>query len=265
MDKNSSIGVFDSGMGGLYVLAEAYKLMPNENFIFYGDNKHAPYGTKDESYVLKRCEEISELLIAKGCKAMLIACNTATSIAATTLRNRYSIPIIGMEPALKPAYKDNNNNKIVVIATKNTIKLDKFNILMKKYGKNAIAIDAGRLVDFLESNNANINAIKDYIHSIMKEHENNTDSIVLGCTHFSFYRKLILNMYPKIKIYDGAQGTVKQLKRVLQDENLLSDKKVGRIELLSSIEDNDMHMRMKQLLNNALNNKDYYEVYNERE
>ena len=133
-NKEKAIGVFDSGLGGISVLKELVKSMPNENFIYYGDSANAPYGIKTKEEITARCEDIIEFFIKQGVKAIVIACNTATSAAANILRKKYSnLPIIGMEPALKVAADGKKDNTIVVMATPLTLKEEKFNNLMAKY------------------------------------------------------------------------------------------------------------------------------------
>ena len=133
MKKNQPIGVFDSGLGGLSVLSELWKLMPNEKYIYLGDSKNAPYGTKSEQEVKKYTEENIIKLIDMGVKAVVIACNTATSVAANELREIFSIPIIGIEPAIKPAAENHKGGNIIVMATPMTLKKEKFNNLMNSY------------------------------------------------------------------------------------------------------------------------------------
>ena len=133
-NKDKAIGVFDSGLGGISVLKEFVKSMPSENFIYYGDSANAPYGIKTKKEITDRCENIIEFFIKQGVKAVVIACNTATSASANILRKKYSyLPIIGMEPALKVAADGKTDNTIVVMATPLTLREEKFNNLMSRY------------------------------------------------------------------------------------------------------------------------------------
>ena len=133
-NKDKAIGVFDSGLGGVSVLKELVQAMPNEKFLYYGDSANAPYGIKTKEEITERCENIIEFFLSKGVKAIVIACNTATSAAANILREKYSyLPIIGMEPALKVAADGKVHNTIVVMATPLTLKETKFNNLMARY------------------------------------------------------------------------------------------------------------------------------------
>ena len=136
-NSKKAIGVFDSGLGGISVLRDLKKLMPNEDFIYFGDSAYAPYGIKTKDEITKRCVEIIDFFIEKGVKAVVIACNTATSASANYLRKKYKdLPIIGMEPALKVATQGVKNNNIVVMATPLTLKEKKFETLMHKFRGN---------------------------------------------------------------------------------------------------------------------------------
>jgi glutamate racemase len=130
LNKNSSIGVFDSGLGGLSVLATLQKLLPNESYIYVGDSKNAPYGTKSKEEVLELSRQICNQLVSLDVKAIVIACNTATSAAVNQLREEYDIPIIGMEPAVKPALRQ-SKGKVAVLATEMTLKEEKFQKLIE--------------------------------------------------------------------------------------------------------------------------------------
>ena len=134
-DINDPIGVFDSGVGGISVLAELMRTLPNERFLYYGDSLHAPYGTKPEAEVLGYVRGIMAEMMRRGVKAVVIACNTATSVAAATLRAELDLPIIGMEPALKPASEIRHGGQILVLATPVTLRLQKFQALMARYGE----------------------------------------------------------------------------------------------------------------------------------
>ena len=140
-NKEKSIGVFDSGLGGISVLKELREAMPSEKFIYYGDSANAPYGIKTKEEITERCEKIIEFFLKEGVKAIVIACNTATSAAANVLREKYSnLPIIGMEPALKVAADGKIDNTIVVMATPLTLREEKFNNLMSQYDDDNIVI-----------------------------------------------------------------------------------------------------------------------------
>ena len=191
--SKKAIGVFDSGLGGISVLRDLKELMPNEDFIYFGDSAYAPYGVKTKEQITERCVEIIDFFISKGVKAVVIACNTATSASANYLRKKYKdLPIIGMEPALKVATQGVKNNNIVVMATPLTLKEKKFETLMHKFRGNnkVVKMPCPKLVeivenDLLDDKNIVIDQLKDYYKDVNMD---NLDSVVLGCTHFIFYR-----------------------------------------------------------------------------
>ena len=241
-EKYKAIGFFDSGVGGLSVLKEAIKIMPNENYIYFGDSKNAPYGIKDIEEVRKLTYEAVDFLLNKGAKALVIACNTATSAAVNNLRMVYpDLPIVGIEPAIKPAVTLNTNKKIIIMATQMTIKEKKFKILMQKYINKAqiVPMPCAGLVEFIESGNLNSLELEEYIKEKYKNYDkNNIGAVVLGCTHYPFVRKTISKVIGEdIPIIDGALGTCKELKRKLGLSQLLNDsKEEGQIKIYNSLE-----------------------------
>ena len=244
-NKKEVIGFFDSGVGGLSVMKEAIKLMPNENFLYFGDSKNAPYGVKKSEEVKRLTFKAVDYLISKGAKAVVIACNTATSVSAEDLRKAYNnIPIIGIEPALKPAVEINKGGKIIVMATSVTLTEEKFKKLMDKYREDTdiIPLPCPGLMEFIEC--GELSGVK--LHNFLKEkfekiHVNLSDieSIVLGCTHYPFIeseiRKIVGN---KVQIIDGSYGTSKELKRRLEEIGKLNkNQNKGNIEINNSIND----------------------------
>ena len=166
------IGFFDSGVGGLSVLKEAIKLMPNENYIYFGDSKNAPYGVKNVDDVKELTYNAFNLLREKGAKAVVVACNTATSAAVADLRKDYKdIPIVGIEPALKPAVELNRDGAIVIMATPMTLREKKFGNLMNKYngGKEIIPMPCAGVVEFIESGDLDGDDLKDYLKDKFSE------------------------------------------------------------------------------------------------
>ena len=234
--NNLPIGVFDSGVGGLSVLQYAAKLLPKEDFIYVGDFANAPYGNKKLDEIVDISILNTEKLCNMNIKALLIACNTATSAAAHLLRQSLSIPIIGLEPAIKPAAESVVQNKsIVVLATPQTLRLDKFNNLLKNFDCDIVPIACPGLSRLIEDVGPSSQAIIEYLTEILScVNKDNTSSIVIGCTHFSFVSKQIQQVTGGINLFDGRFGAAKQLKRVLQ--NNLSDSN-GTIKLISSIDD----------------------------
>ncbi|HPJ03006.1 MAG TPA: glutamate racemase [Candidatus Limiplasma sp.] len=219
---NRPIGVFDSGFGGVSVLAAAASALPEERFIYLGDNLHAPYGEHTEAEILTYSRACVRYLIASDCKAIVIACNTATSVAAAALRKEITLPIVAMEPALKPASMVEGDGQVLVLATEVTLKLDKFKKLMDIYGKDAVPIPAPRLVTAIEAGDwegEKVNALlKDYLAPYL---DKPVKAIVLGCTHFVFLKRALQSFLPEhIQLIDGNAGTARQLKTRLLQEKL---------------------------------------------
>lgn len=253
MYKNQPIGIFDSGLGGISVLKEASKHLPNEHFIYYGDSANAPYGTKNKEEIIQRCIAICDFFIEKNVKAIVIACNTATSVAATILREKYSIPIIGMEPALKPVAHGKKGHNIVVMATPLTLKEEKFNKLMSNYSEsnNIIKMPCPELVKIVENDELD-NSLKvmNQLYTYYKDINLKTiDSIVLGCTHFVFYRNYFMSdHFKRITIMDGNLGTCNHLRRILMEKDLLHEGE-GSVEIFNSSNDPKYLTLSNKLLN----------------
>ena len=223
------IGFFDSGIGGITVLYEALKILPKEDYIYYADVLHVPYGVKPKSEVRKYIFDAIEFIIGQGVKALVIACNTATSIAIEDLRLKYSIPIIGMEPAVKPAVEKNkdNNKRVLVTATPLTLKEEKLrNLIAKLDNENIVdSLPLPGLVEFSERLEFDEKIVLSYLKEQLYSYDlDRYDAIVLGCTHFSFYKDMFRKLFPSsVNIIDGNIGTVNHLKRILEKDNLLND------------------------------------------
>ncbi|WP_432406163.1 glutamate racemase [Wukongibacter sp. M2B1] len=257
-NKNLAIGIFDSGMGGISVLAQAIKLMPNERYIYFGDSKNAPYGIKSPEAVRELCIYICDFFIEKGVKAIVVACNTATSAAIRDLRDRYDIPIIGMEPALKPATELESKGKIVVMATDMTLKEKKFSALMNKYGKekDIVRLPCPKLVELIESGIVEGEAIEKSVKECFDGIDiDKVASIVLGCTHYIFLKDSIRAFAgDKVQIIDGNEGTARHLKDVLRNKKLLKNIEEDEIQLYiyNSKKDNEIIELSKKLLTFSL-------------
>ncbi len=246
------IGIFDSGLGGISVLKEIMKHMPNEHYIFYGDSANAPYGTKPKEMIIERCIRICDYFVSRNVKAILIACNTATSVAAPLLREKYNIPIIGMEPALKVAAHNKQNQQIIVMATPLTLKEKKFEDLMSHYSNDnhIIKMPCPELVEIIEQdeleNETKVMAqLSTYFQAIDLQ---KIDSIVLGCTHFVFYRSYFKHYFNHINTIDGNLGTSNQLQHILEENNMRNKEEDGSIEILNSSNDPKFISLSKKLL-----------------
>ena len=261
MEKNRPIGVFDSGMGGLSVLGNLIEFFPNENFIYYADSKNAPYGVKGTDKVRQLSIDACDFLVNKGVKAIIVACNTATSAAIKDLRERYDIPIIGMEPALKPAVEQWENGPIAVLATPLTLKEKKFNRLVNKVSGeiDVVKVPCPELVELVEQGFTDGNDVRRQIIACFGDVDYRAlDSVVLGCTHYLFLKGEIASLVGEVKIHHGNEGTVRQVERLLVKRGMLNDnlshfETNERWELYSSSDSNEQLELMTKLLNKYLN------------
>lgn len=222
-----NIGVFDSGIGGLSVLHQAMALLPEENFIFYADVDHVPYGTKSKQQVIDYVDHIIDFMIKCGCKAVVIACNTATAAAAQVVRQKYDIPIIGIEPAIKPAVEQSCGKRVMVIATQLAVKEEKIQNLVARVDDAHLVdlVPFPKLVYFAEHGIFGTEEVEEYVRETLSSYDMDKYSeFVLGCTHFNYFKDTLQKVLPdSVKIIDGIGGTVKQLKRVLEGKGLLEE------------------------------------------
>ncbi len=224
--SSQAIGVLDSGVGGISVLKHIHALLPHENLMYVADSKYAPYGNKTPEEITARCMTIADFLIAQHVKALVVACNTATAAAIGAMRETYSVPIIGMEPAVKPAAKASKNGVIGVLATVGTLKSAQFAALLESYGRNVKVVTQAcvGLVECIERgelDTPNTKAlIRQYCVPLLAE---GADAIVLGCTHYPFVVDAIRDVVgEKISLIDTGAAVAKQLKRQLEEKGLLS-------------------------------------------
>ena len=249
-DRNSHIGVFDSGVGGIGTLAALRRVLPQERFLFYGDTANAPYGTKSREEVMACVSRVMDHLLAQDVKAVVIACNTATAVAAAELRARYTLPIIGIEPALKPAHEMRREGSILVLATPMTLKLEKFRALYERYGEGAIPLPCPGLMELVERE-ADDEARRYLLDLFAPYNLTKVDAIVLGCTHYVFLRPVLKDILPlNVKVLDGNEGTARQLRRVLTQRDLLADGQ-GSVTLETSGNPMQVLPVMKRLLERA--------------
>ena len=245
------IGLLDSGLGGIGVLGEALRQLPNEDYVYYGDTANAPYGDKAPEEVLGLVHQAVERLIELRCKAIVIACNTATSVSAGKLRQELDLPIIGMEPALKPASQLPGDGKILVMATRVTLALPKFQALMAQYGRDAVPVPCPGLMECVERGELEGPQVTALLRQLLGPWLSQpVKAVVLGCTHYPFLRKAIAALFPKeTPLIDGNAGSVRQLRRRLEEEGLLSNRQEpGRVTFLSSSEEPSVLQRMQTML-----------------
>ena len=244
------VGFLDSGLGGISVLGEAMRLLPEENFIYFGDTRHIPYGDKPPEVVYQYTHDAVSRLLAEGCKAIVIACNTATSVAAARLRAELDVPIIGMEPALKPAALLEGEGKVLVMATRVTLALPKFESLMERFGQDAIRVPCPGLMECVERGIFDGPEVEAVLTDLLAPfRETPVKAVVLGCTHYPFLRQTIARFFPPhVQLVDGNLGTARQLMRRLEAADLLSPGPGGEVRFLSSLEGNEPLERMKAML-----------------
>ncbi len=233
-DRGDPIGVFDSGVGGISVLQAMVRLLPGEHFLYYGDLKNAPYGTKSSEEVIRCVHRVVDHLMEERIKALVIACNTATGAAAAVLRRELEIPVIGMEPALKPASEIRKDGKILVMATPLTLNQEKFIKLMEKYGSGAEKVPCPGLMELVEQEDET--GARKYLEEVFRQQDlDRVDAVVLGCTHYVYLKDMIREMLPEhIAITDGNEGTARQLRRVLEREGLAAEGNSGSVTFESS-------------------------------
>ena len=220
------VGVFDSGIGGISVLAEIIKMLPNEEFVYFADTFNAPYGIKPENEVRSLSLKAADLLSFVGIKSLVIACNTATSVAINEMRRMYAFPVIGMEPAIKPAVEMRLKGKILVMATPVTLKSNKYISLVNRYKNQAeiVSLPCIGLVEIIEQGYTHGREIEEYLSRLFSPViKDDISIVVLGCTHYVLIKKEIVKMAQNgIIVIDGNYGTAKQLKTILQNERLLN-------------------------------------------
>ncbi|HEY8034131.1 MAG TPA: glutamate racemase [Methylobacter sp.] len=227
MSSANPIGVFDSGVGGLSVLHEIRRALPGENLLYVADSAHAPYGDKSQQFIEDRSIAISEFLVSRNVKAIVVACNTATGAAVTTLRSRFFMPIIAMEPAVKPAAESSQSGVIGVLATSRTLASDNFVKLFARYGEDVEILGQAcpGLVEQVEAGDLSGNKtrllLEKYVLPLL---ERGADTIVLGCTHYPFLAPLIQEIAGSgVAVIDSAAAVARQLRRRLEVVDLLAD------------------------------------------
>jgi glutamate racemase len=235
----SPIGVFDSGVGGISVLKHIHTLLPNEDLMYVADSKFAPYGNKTPEFILERALWIADFLIAKGPKSLVVACNTATAAAVDLLRQTYHLPIIGMEPAVKPAAAASKTGVIGVLATSGTLKSAQFAALLEHYGQQVEVVTQAchGLVECVERGELDSTATQDLLASYVQPLiAAGADTIVLGCTHYPFVRPLIENLVgDDVVLIDTGAAVAKELKRRLEDARLLNaETQIGQVGFWSN-------------------------------
>ncbi len=254
MDKRRlPIAVFDSGVGGISVLRELVRQLPHEDFLYLGDSANAPYGDKDTQTVRELTLQAIGSLEAYGFKAIVVACNTATSAAIRQLRIRYdSMPVIGIEPALKPAFDRHPGGRVLVLATETTLREEKFANLMAQYRASGTvcSLPCPGLMEFVERGELDSPALEACLRGLLAPAlEKQPDAIVLGCTHYPFLRPVLRRIVgDATELIDGSAGTARETARQLYAADLENPQQQGSITFLNTADDADMIELCKKLL-----------------
>ncbi|MCH5165938.1 MAG: glutamate racemase [Clostridiales bacterium] len=222
--RENPIGVFDSGVGGLNVLTKCERLLPNERFIYLADEANMPYGSKSAAQIKLAAEHCAETLFSMNCKAVVIACNTATVTAIDDIRALYgSRTVIGLEPAVKPCFRElGKSGYAVALVTSATYRSNKFERLIATCGGRVKPIARPDLAKFIEDNLSDIEKIAPLIHEIFTPYKT-AEAVILGCSHYTYISKIISDFYGgKIKIYDGAEGAAQRLRYCLSLSDMLA-------------------------------------------
>ncbi len=251
--KDRYIAIIDSGVGGISVLRELISIMPNENYIYFGDSLNAPYGSKTRDEVLNLTRQNLEMLKAFGIKALVVACNTATSAAVRVLREEYpTLVIVGIEPAVKPPAMELDHPRVLVMATPLTLSEQKFLKLVERYAdrEEVIPLPCHRLAELIESGDLDGHEIEIYLCELLDPYKDQSiDAVVLGCTHYPHIKdKIARHLAAGVKIYDGGIGTAKETMRRLAAAGLLRESgDAGRIKILNSSSD-EKYIRLSRKL-----------------
>ena len=233
--NNNMIGIFDSGIGGVTVLKEILKILPNENYIYYSDSKNNPYGDKSDQEIFDICDNIVSDFVKQKCKAIVIACNTASAKSAKQLREKYPrIPIIAIEPAYKMVYDFAYEKTTLVMATKGTIESEKFHKLYNKYDNHHTYLMACKgLADIIEEGNEE--KIQKYLTENLSEYIGKVENVVLGCTHYPLVQEQIRKVLGDVKFFNGAPNLAKHLKEILEEKDLINNSQTkGKINFIDS-------------------------------
>ena len=225
--KTDYIAVFDSGVGGISVLRHLRRVMPGERYLYFGDSANAPYGTKTKEEVKHLTFAAAEKLMVRGIKALVVACNTATSAAIADLRAAYpELIVIGIEPALKLAVDTFPGGRLCVMATPMTLREEKFAGLMSRYAQSCTVhkLPAPGLVELVESGKADSPEMDALLSSLFAPHLGQLDAVVLGCTHYPFAARALSRVLGEdVVLLDGGDGTARETKRRLREAGLLEE------------------------------------------
>ena len=249
MNKNEAIGIFDSGIGGVTVLKEILKILPNERYIYYSDSKNNPYGDKSDGQIDALCDNIVQQFIKQKCKIIVIACNTASAKSVQYLRKKYKdIPFIAIEPAYKMVYDYAYNNPTLVMATKGTIESEKFNLLYHTYDNHrTILLPCVGLADIIEKGNQD--EIQVYLKKHLGPYKGKIKNVVLGCTHYPLIKNEIKEILGDVEFFNGASYLAKHLRDVLEENHLKNmENRKNTIQFIDSSNDEQKKKRFFEII-----------------
>ncbi len=234
------IAVFDSGVGGISVLRHLVKALPQERFLYFGDSANAPYGSRSKAEIRELTMAAAEELVSRGIKALVVACNTATAAAISDLRKAYpDLIIVGIEPAMKVAAEHFPGGTVGVMATEATLRLEKFSHLITAVcrGVQVVKLPAPGLVELIEQGKGESEEARALLRPLLSPWAGKLDALVLGCTHYPFAAKTILDLVGRhTQLLDGGEGTARRTRQLLQEKNLLHHGS-GEVLLENSLED----------------------------
>ena len=243
------IAVFDSGIGGISVLRELVKQMPGEHYLYFGDSKNAPYGDKSTQQVRQLTLDAAARLYGRGLKALVIACNTATSAAISQLRQEYpDLTVVGIEPALKPAADRFPKGRVGIMATQVTLREEKLHAQLARFPEMQVSlIPAPGLVEMIESGKVNDPQTETLLRTILAPYAGKLDALVLGCTHYPFVKDTIQDILPDTLLLDGSEGTARHTRHLLEEAGLLENGE-GSVQIENSLQDPQILRLAMQLL-----------------
>lgn len=252
MADSASIGIFDSGVGGLSIAKEIRKLLPHEDLIYFADSAYCPYGEKPPAVIKERVFALGDFLIAQGAKLLVVACNTASIVSLDDIRNHYQIPVVGVEPAVKPAVMTTKTGTIGVLATGVTLSGDRFAALVKRYcdKTNVVTQPCPGLVELVEQGKLNSSETETMLARYLKPLlDQKADIIVLGCTHYPFLKPMIENIVGNnITVMDTGEAVARQTARILSTNNLHTPNKQPGTEKMFTSGDKNLVEPVIQLL-----------------
>ncbi len=241
--NNAPIGFYDSGVGGISVLRETRKLLQQEQYVYYGDFANAPYGTKTEAEIMELSMDCGRFLHAQGVKMIVVACNTATSIVIDRMRKEFLLPVVSIEPAIKPAFEQSDGGDVIVMATPATLAQSRYRRLVERFAdhERLIHVPCAGLSELIDTGNLRSAALQEYLREKLLPYQGRrVDGIVIGCTHYTFVADQIQELARQFyvgecAIFDGASGVARRVRYLLQEQNLCNDStERGEVALFAS-------------------------------